>query len=81
MINLSLYYASVYEKEPKQFLGAFIRNKSIRTACVFIVSTYKQIGFESEKDFTDWANKQRVPEKSKRTLAEIVKIIYEIIKK
>lgn len=85
-VELSLTYARAYEENPKNFVKCYIKHKSIRMCCDWIVYTYKYIGAFDEckqigKDFTDWANRQNVEEKQKQPLADFMLIIYSIIKK
>jgi len=86
MIKLSLIYANQYQSNPKNFIVCFIKYQSIRTVCAWIIGTYKHQGIYNEckqsgKDFSDYANKQPIPDKFKRVLAEILLIIYSIVKK
>jgi hypothetical protein len=85
-VELSLTYARAYERNPKAFISTYKKNLSIRLVCNWIVFTYKYIGAFDEcktlgKDFTDWANRQEVDEKYKKNLAEVMLIIYSILKK
>lgn len=85
-VEISLSYARLYEQNPKAFISSFKKFESVRMVCDYIIYTYKYIGAFDEvltigKDFTDWANKQEVPEKYKKTLADIVLIIYSITKR
>lgn len=84
-VELSLTYARCYQKNPKAFIGSYKRYNSIRLVCDWIVYTYKYIGAFEEckalgKDFTEWANRQDVEEKHKKNLAELMLIIYSILK-
>jgi hypothetical protein len=54
--------------------------------CNWIVFTYKYIGAFEEckqlgKDFTDWANRQNVKDEQKKPLAELMLVLYSILKK
>jgi hypothetical protein len=82
-IELSLVYAGIYEKDGKNFVTCFIKYGSIRTVCEAIVSEYRKIGAFDEMtgDFTDYANKQPVGEKWKNVLADVLLIIFNVIKK
>ena len=84
MIKMSLVYAEQYQRNPVTFINCFLKYPSIKTACAFIIQSYKHTGVFAEclkcgKDFTGYANKQDIPEKWKRVLAEILIIIYSII--
>lgn len=81
IVNLSLMYASEYEKNPKNFIRCFLKFKGIRSVCEQIVNVYKKIGaFDSNgKDFSEWVNKQPLEEKCKKVLTEMLLIIYSII--
>lgn len=85
MIKISLTYAKEYSANPKNFITCFIKFDSIKTVCAFVVQSYKHIGAFAEcltlgKDFTDYANRQMIEDKWKRVLAEILLILYSIIK-
>jgi len=84
MVALSLVYSKNYESNAKVFMSCFLNYPSIRTACAFIVQSYKHLGLFAEcqasgKDFSDYANKQPIEEKWKRVLAEILLIIFSIL--
>lgn len=84
MIKLSMTYANQYQTNPKNFISCFLKYQSIRTVCAWIIGTYKHQGIFDEckatgKDFTEYANRQNVPDKWKRVLAEILLIIYSIL--
>jgi hypothetical protein len=85
-VEISLTYARNYEKNPKAFISAYKQYNSIRLVCDWIVYTYKYIGAFDEckalgKDFTEWASRQDVDDKDKTNLANIMLIIYSILKK
>lgn len=83
MISLSVNYAREYERDPRSFISCFLKFPSVRSACAWIVWSYKKTGTfnECKGDFSEWANKQKVGEKWKRVLAEVLKIIHSIIQK
>ena len=84
MIRLSLIYTEKYQNDAKLFITCFIKFASIKTACAFIVQSYKHTGaykdcLLSGKDFSGYANKQPIETKWKRVLAEVLLIIYSIL--
>lgn len=81
-LNMSLTYARFYESNPKSFLTCFLKFKSIRMACSWIVWSYKKSGVfnDCKGDFSDWANKQNLDDRWKPVLSDTLKIIYSIIK-
>lgn len=84
MVNLSIEYAELYKANPKNWLTCFVRFPSVRASCAFIVNAYKRNGALAEcqatgKDFTEYANKQNIPENFKRVLADMLLIIYSIL--
>lgn len=88
MISLSLVYAKQYETKGEVFIRCFIRFGSIRTACAFIRKAYKQQGLFADclaacagQDFTGYAEKQPLADKWKPVLADMLVIIYSIVKK
>ena len=81
---LALKYAAVYEANGFNFINCFLKYKSIRSACAEIIKVMKDEGVYQDaektcKDFTDYAEKFNLNEKDKKTLAEILLIIYAII--
>ena len=85
-VEMSLSYAKTYQENPKAFLNAYKKHKSIRMACKWIIVTYKYIGAFEEvkalgKDFTNWVNKQNIEERDRKSFNEILMIIYSITKK
>ena len=83
-VELSLTYAREYEKNPKNFINCYIKHKSIRVVCKWIVFTYKYIGAFEEvkaqgKDFSNWVNKQNLNEQDKKSFNEVLMIIHSII--
>lgn len=79
-INLSLIYAGEYEKDGKVFISSFFKFNSIRWACREIVIVYKNTGAlaECSGDFSEWANKQKIQDKWKPVLSQMLTIIYSI---
>jgi len=80
---LALKYAAVYKANGFNFINCFLKYKSIRSACAEIVKVMKDEGIFQEaektgKDFTDYSEKFNLNEKDKKTLAEILLIIYTI---
>ncbi|MBM3417421.1 MAG: hypothetical protein FJY17_00695 [Bacteroidetes bacterium] len=85
-VELSLAYARAYEKNPRNFINCYKKHKGIRMCCNWIVFTYKYIGAFDEckqlgKDFTEWANRQKIKDDQKKPLAELILIFYSIIHK
>jgi hypothetical protein len=85
-VELSLTYAREYEKNPRNFVNCYIKHKSIQMCCNWIVFTYKYIGAFEEckqlgKDFTDWADRQKIKDDQKKPLAELMLVLYSILKK
>ncbi len=81
---LALKYAAIYKANGFNFINCFLKYKSIRSACAEIVKVMKDEGIFQEaektgKDFTDYSEKFNLNEKDKKTLAEILLIIYAII--
>ena len=81
--DLALKYAAVYKANGFNFINCFLKYKSIRSACAEIVKVMKDEGVYHEaektgKDFTGYAKKINLNEKDKKTLAEILPIIYAI---
>lgn len=86
MVQLGVIYAEEYEKDGQALINCFIKYPSIRTASAFIVKACDRAGILKEarlsgKDFSEYVNKQPIEEKYKRVLAELLLIIYAIIKK
>lgn len=80
---LALKYAAVYKANGFNFINCFLKYKSIRSACAEIVKVMKDEGVYQDaektgKDFTDYSEKFNLNEKDKKTLAEILLIIYAI---
>lgn len=82
MIELSLKYAGFYQSNARNFITCFIKFASIKTACAFIVQSYKHLGVFAEcvGDFSDYANRQPIAEKWKPVLADVLLIIYSIMR-
>lgn len=80
--GLSLIYAKNYSNDPKNFLTCFVKFKSIRMACSWIVWGYKKSGIfkDCTGDFSEWANRQKVDDKWKPVLNDVLKIIFSIVK-
>ena len=81
--DLALKYAAVYKDNGFNFINCFLKYKSIRSACAEIVKVMKDEGIFQEaentgKDFTEYSEKFNLNEKDKKTLAEILLIIYAI---
>jgi len=81
--DLALKYAAIYKANGFNFINCFLKYKSIRSACAEIVKVMKDEGIFQEaektgKDFTDYSEKFNLNEKDKKTLAEILLIIYTI---
>ena len=81
--DLALKYAAIYKANGFNFINCFLKYKSIRSACAEIVKVMKDEGVYHEaektgKDFTDYSEKFNLNEKDKKTLAEILLIIYAI---
>lgn len=81
--DLALKYAAVYKANGFNFINCFLKYKSIRSACAEIVKVMKDEGVYQDaektgKDFTDYSEKFNLNEKDKKTLAEILLIIYAI---
>lgn len=81
--ELSIVYARLYSDNPKAFISAFRKFKSVRMASAFIVQTYKATGIMREvkasgKDFSQYANKY-FDGPTARVFNEILLILYAII--
>ena len=81
--ELSIIYAKLYNENPKAFISAFRKYKSIRMASAFIVQTYKATGVMREvkatgKDFSQYAKKYFEGETA-RVFGEMLLILYAII--
>ena len=81
--ELSIIYAKLYNENPKAFISAFRKYKSIRMASAFIVQTYKATGIMREvkatgKDFSQYAKKYFEGETA-RVFGEMLLILYAII--
>lgn len=50
--NLSVVYAKLYQENPKAFVNAFRKYKSIRMASAFIVQVYRSQGIMREVQAT-----------------------------
>ena len=80
--DLSVEYARLYKENPKAFIAAFRKFKSVQMACAWIVWAYKAQGIMREvkaynKDFSQYANKYFDGETS-RMFNEICQILYAI---
>ena len=83
-VEISLTYARSYQENPKAFLNCYIKHKSVRVVCKWIVFTYKYIGAFEEvkaqgKDFSTWVSKQNINEQDKKSFNEVLMIIHSII--
>ncbi len=81
--ELSIVYAKLYNDNPKAFISAFRKFKSIQMASAFIVQTYKATGVMREvyatgKDFSQYAKKY-FDGQTARVFGEILLILYAII--
>ena len=81
--DLALKYAAIYKANGFNFINCFLKYKSIRSACAEIVKVMKDEGVYQDaektgKDFTEYSEKFNLNEKDKKTLAEILLIIYAI---
>ena len=76
LTNLLITYVGKYYENPKIFITAFLKFKSIRSACGMIVKMFKRTGDWQRLtgDFTDWAKKQNTDDPE--TLEGIIRIIY-----
>lgn len=80
--ELSVTYAKLYKENPKAFIAAFRKFKSVRMACAWIVWAYKAQGIMREvklfnMDFCKYANKYFDGETA-RMFNEICQILYAI---
>jgi len=80
--DLSVAYARLYQENPKAFIAAFRKFKSVRMACAWIVWAYKAQGIMREvkaygKDFSQYANKYFDGETA-RMFNEICQILFAI---
>ena len=80
--DLSVEYAKLYKENPKAFISAFRKFKSVRMACAWVVWAYKAQGIMREvkaynKDFSKYANKYFEGETA-RMFNEICQILYAI---
>lgn len=82
-IDLSIDYARLYKENPKAFVSAFRKFKSVQMACAWIVWAYKAQGIMREvkaynKDFSQYANKY-FDGQTARVFNEICQILYAIM--
>lgn len=82
--NLSVVYAKLYKENPKAFVNAFRKYKSIRMASAFIVQVYRSQGIMREvqatgKDFSKYAEKY-FDGPTAKVFGDILLIIYAITK-
>jgi len=80
--DLSVAYAKLYQENPKAFVSAFRKFKSVQMACAWIVWAYKAQGIMREvkaygKDFSQYANKY-FDGQTARLFNEICQILYAI---
>lgn len=80
--ELSVTYAKLYKEDPKAFISAFRKFKSVQMACGWIVWAYKAQGIMREvkaynKDFSQYANKY-FDGQTARVFNEICQILYAI---
>jgi hypothetical protein len=80
--NLSVVYAQLYKENPKAFINAFRKFKSIRMASAFIVQVYRSQGImrevkEVSKDFSKYAEKY-FDGPTAKVFGDILSIIYAI---
>ena len=81
---LVMTYARQYQENPKNWIQCYLKFQSIRSACKMIVKTFKDSGVFEDckkcgKDFSEYANKQKLELKWKNVLSEILLIMYSII--
>ena len=73
-------YSKSYQENPKAFINSFIKFDSIKMACEYVIKYARKEGvlkeLEGQKDFTEWVNKQRIDEKWKPVLNELLLIIW-----
>lgn len=80
--NLSIVYAQLYKENPRAFINAFRKFKSIRMASAFIVQVYRSQGIMREvqatgKDFSKYAEKY-FDGPTAKVFGDILLIIYAI---
>lgn len=83
-INLAVFYAGMYKRNPKMTIQMFLTCKSVQIFWAHIVAYFKKANIFEEcqatgKDFSEYANKQNIPDKFKRVLADMLLIIYSIL--
>src|SRR5688572_30438959 len=80
--GFAVMYAKFYSNNPRNFINCFLKFNSVRMVCDEVVRTLKRDGTfkELKGDFSQYANKQKIEEKWKPVLAEILLIIYSIVR-
>ena len=78
--NCLITFSKEYKDNPKAFINSFIKYDSIKMVCEYVIKYARRSGIldelEGQKDFTEWAFKQRISEKWKPVLSELLLIIW-----
>ena len=78
--NCLITFSKEYKENPKAFISSFIKYDSIKTVSGYVVKYARKEGIlkelEGQKDFTEWVDKQRIDEKWKPVLSELLLIIW-----
>jgi len=83
--SLLIKYSEVYKRNGKVFINSFLKFKSVRSACSEIIKVMKETGVFGEaektgKDFSGYAEKFNIQDKDKKTLSDILLLIYAVTK-
>ena len=77
-------WANSYKENPKSFLNTFLKFNSQRMAACLIIFACRKNGILKElkgkKDFSEWVGKQRIEERWKPVLENLLLIIWGINK-
>jgi len=78
--NCLITFSKEYKENPKAFISSFIKLYSIKMACEYVIKYARKEGIlkelEGQKDFTEWVDKQRIDQKWKPILNELLLIIW-----
>jgi hypothetical protein len=81
--KLMFNYAESYKRDPGAFISTFLKFNSFRMACCLVVFTARKHGLLDElkgrKDFSGWVEKQRIEERWKPVLSNLLLIIYGVV--
>ena len=78
--NCLITYSKSYQENPRSFINSFIKYDSIKMACQYVIKYARVSGIleelEGKNDFSEWAFKQRINEKWKPVLSDLLLIIW-----